>query len=315
MELDAEQLLAKFGRNPFSGFVRYEAPWRWFELDGGAAPYLEHRRVALFWADPLAADADAFLEALTRELRAAHRRICLLLIGEELARLARARGYVVLKIGEQPYFDFATWRLPRGDPGKHLRWCLNVARRAGVEVREYAPADEAAVREALAAWQDGLGRAPAESFLRTSPLALVEEKRLFLGWRDGKVDALVACSPVPAAGGWLLEDLIRRPDAVPGATEAAVVHALQSLAADGAACAWLDVAPLRGFESQIDGRARFLFRTLGPVVSWFDARYHFRALTTYLGKFQPTSWEPRYVALKPVVPTPLLLRAVRTLLQ
>jgi hypothetical protein len=29
-------------------------------------------------------------------------------------------------IGEQPYFDFATWRMPRGDLGKHLRWCLNV---------------------------------------------------------------------------------------------------------------------------------------------------------------------------------------------
>jgi phosphatidylglycerol lysyltransferase len=204
--------------------------------------------------------------------------------------------------------------VPRGDPGKHLRWCLNSARRAGVEVREYSAADETAVRDALASWQEGLGRSPADSFLRASPLALVDEKRLFLAWRDGRVDALVACSSVPAAGGWLLEDLIRRPDAAQGATEAAVVHALESLAADGAACAWLDVAPLRGTESQLDGRARVVFRALGPAISWFDARYRFRALTTYLGKFQPTSWEPRYIALKPVLPTPGLVRAVRTLL-
>ena len=314
MEVDAAQLLAAHGRNPFSGFVRYDAPWQWYETDGGAAPYLEHGRVALAWAEPLAGDPAAFLGDFTRELRAQRRRICFVLIGEEVARGARALGYVVLKIGEQPYFDFATWRLPRGDPGKHLRWCLNLARRAGVEVREYVPGDEAAVLDALGAWEGGLGRPPADSFLRASPLARLDEKRLFLAWRGGRVDALVACSSVPAADGWLLEDLIRRPDAANGATEAVIVHALETLAATGAGCAWLDVAPLRGFESQIEWRARILFRTLGPLVSFFDRRYHFRALTTYLGKFQPTRWTPRYIALKPVIPTPGLVRALRELL-
>jgi phosphatidylglycerol lysyltransferase len=314
VEVDAAQLLAEHGRNPFSGFVRYDATWQWHENPAGAAPYLEHGRVVLVWVDPLAADPGAFLRDFTRELRARRRRICLVLIGEEVGCAARALGYVVLKVGEQPYFDFTTWRMPRGDPGKHLRWCLNLAQRAGVEVREHGPGDDAAVLEVLEAWESGLGRAPADSFLRASPLAQHDEKRLFLAWRGGRVDALVACSTVPAANGWLLEDLIRRPDAANGATEAAVVRALETLAADGAACTWLDVAPLRGLDSQIDRRARILFHALGPLVSFFDARYRFRALTTYLGKFQPTSWTPRYVALKPVVPTPGLVRALRELL-
>src|SRR5579885_921237 len=135
MEVDVAQLLAEHGRNPFSGFVRYEAPWQWFETADGAVPYLARRRVALAWADPLAEDPVALLGEFTRGLRG--HRLCLMLIGEDVARAARALGYVVLKIGEQPHFDFATWRVPRGDPGKHLRWCLNLARRAGVEVREY----------------------------------------------------------------------------------------------------------------------------------------------------------------------------------
>lgn len=266
------------------------------------------------WADPLAADEGAFLESLTRDLRARRRRIVVLLIGEELARRAGTLGYAVLKIGEQPYFDLESWRMPRGDPGKHLRWCLNSARRAGVEVREYEASDEPAARDVIAAWRAGLGRPPAESFLRASPLTLVEEKRLFLARRGGTVEALLACSPVPAAGGWLLEDLIRRPGAPNGATEGAVIRALETFAVEGAACAWMDIAPLRGADAQIDGRARWLFRALGPAVSWFDARYGFRALTTYLGKFHPTAWTPRYVALNPVLPTPSLVRALRTLL-
>jgi len=282
--------------------------------DGGAAAYLEHAGVALVWGDPLAEDAGTFLEELTGELRSRRLRICLLLIGEELARLAHARGYAVLKVGEQPFFDLATWRQPRGDPGKHLRWCLNKARRAGVEVQAYEPRDEAAVHDALAAWQCGLGRASADSFLAASPLTRAAEKRLFLARTDGRIEAFVACSAVPAARGWLLEDLIRRPDAPVGATEALVVHALEALAADGAAGAWLDLAPLRGLGSQLDRRARFIFRAARPAVAWFDTRYRFRALTTYLGKFQPTEWVPRYVALNPVLPTPSLVRAVRTLL-
>lgn len=314
MGVDSAQLLAERARNPFSGFVRYDAPWRWHESAAGVVPYLEHGRVVLAWADPVADDREAFLRGFTHDLRARRRRICFVLIGEEVAHAARRLGYVVLKIGEQPYFDFAQWHVPRGDSGKHLRWCLNAARRAGVEVREYRSGDAAAVRDTLAAWESGLGRAPARSFLRAAPLAHLDAKRLFLARQDERVDALVACSPVPAARGWLLEDLIRRPDAANGATEVAVVHALETLAADGAACAWLDVAPLRGFESQIDWRGRVLFRSLGPLVSFFDRRYRFRALTTYLGKFQPTAWTPRYVALKPGVPAPGLVRALRELL-
>ena len=108
--------------------------------------------------------------------------------------------------------------------------------------------------------------------------------------------------------------MVRRPDAPIGATEAVVAHALHSLASRGAGCAWIDTAPLRGVDSQLDWRARFIFRVVGPAVAWFDARYRFHALTTYLGKFQPAGWTPRYVALNPVLQTPSLVRALRTLL-
>jgi len=181
-------------------------------------------------------------------------------------------------------------------------------------VRAYRPADGPTVADAVAAWQAGLGRKAADSFLRASPLALVDEKRLFLAFAGGRLEALLACSPVPAADGWLLEDLIRRPEAPMGATETLVVEALRSLAAEGAANAWLDLAPLRGSKDQIDGRARLLFRAAWPAVSLFDTRYRFRALTTYLDKFQPTDWTPRYVAFNPPWPSVALVRALKALL-
>ena len=313
-----EGVLARQGRNPVSFFIRYEAPWRYLlaRSGAGAVAYLERNRVALVWGDPLAApdDQTSLLDEMTDVLRERGLRVGLLLVGEDTASRALERGYGVLKVGEQPRFDLQQWRQPRGDPGKHLRWCLNRAAGAGIRVRAYEAGDEGRVAEALSLWAAGLGRAPAQSFLRASPLALADEKRIFLAESAGRLEAVVACAPVPAASGWLLEDLIRRPDAPTGATEALVVEALRHLGAEGAACAWMDIAPLRGTDRQLDRRARFLFRVAAPTVAFFDARYHFRALTTYLGKFQPTSWEPRYVALNPAMPTVGLVRALTAIL-
>jgi len=311
-------LAARVGGNPFAFCLRYEAPWRYLlgSHVEGAVAYLERDRVALVWADPLAADedADALLAEATATLRGRGLRTCLILVGEETARRALAGGYAVLKIGEQPYFDLPGWSRPRGDRGKHLRWCLNRAARAGVSVRPYEPRDERAATDVLRSWESGLGRPAAQSFLRASPLTLAEEKRIFVAEAaGGRIEAIVACTP-SAGGAWFLEDLVRRPTAPAGATEALVVETLGRLADDGAARAWLDIAPLRGSARQLDGRAQLLFRAAQPAVALFDSRYHFRALTRYVEKFVPSGWACRYVALNPAWPTLRVIRAVSSLL-
>jgi lysylphosphatidylglycerol synthetase-like protein (DUF2156 family) len=281
----------------------------------GVVAYLERDRVALVWSDPLAApeDAGTLLAEATAELRGRGLRTCLILVGEETAAHALACGYAVLKIGEQPFFSLVDWQQPRGDPGKHLRWCLNRAARAGIEIRPYEPRDEHGAADVLLAWERGLGRPSAQSFLRASPLVLAEEKRLFVAELRGRIEAIVACTPA-AGGRWFLEDLVRRPTAPPGTTEALVVETLRRLAADGAPLAWMDIAPLRGSARQLDGRAQLLFRAAQPAIALFDSRYRFRALGTYLEKFVPTGWSPRFVALNPAWPTLRVIRTVGSLL-
>ncbi len=313
----ALELAARLGDNPFSFCLRYDAPWRFLFGSGaeGAVAYLEHHGVALVWADPIAAPGNAgkVLAEATAELRGRKLRTCLILVGDETATHALAAGYAVLKIGEQPYFSLAEWRQPRGDSGKHLRWCLNRADRAGIAVRPYEPRDEHGAADVLLSWERGLGRPAAQSFLRASPLTLAAEKRLFVAELGGRIEAIVACTPA-AGSRWFLEDLVRRPTAPMGTTEALVVATLGGLAADGAELAWMDIAPLRGSARQLDGRAQLLFRAAQPAISLFDSRYRFRALTTYLEKFVPTGWAPRYVALNPAWPTLRVIRTVSSLL-
>ena len=69
-----------------------------------------------------------------------------------------------------------------------------------------------------------------------------------------------------------------RPDAPVGASELAVVATLRHLAESGAETAWLDVAPLRHVDEQLQRRATALFTAGRPVVAYFGRRYPFRDL-------------------------------------
>jgi phosphatidylglycerol lysyltransferase len=310
-------LLESYDALPESVCLLYEAPWRFFHASGteGAAAYIESHGVALVWCDPLCAPADRerVLSDLTRELRREGLRICLLIVSKPVAEAAQENGYAVLKIGEQPVFDLGRWEAPRGDPGKHLRWCLNVGRRAGIVASEIRGADERAqLVEVVAEWESALARPASRSFLRTDPLAAPERKRIFVAGREGRIEAFLACAQVNGGRGWFLEDLVRRPTAPVGATELAVVEALARLADGGADWAALDIAPLRGSVDQLDRRARRLMRAARPALGHFDTRYHFRARSQYAAKFAPSEWRPRYVALLPTLPTLGLFRAVRS---
>jgi phosphatidylglycerol lysyltransferase len=315
------KLLRLHGRNPNSFLAMYEGPWSLFDSDLGGVPYVEVDHTALAWGDPLSTPADgpALLGQFADAMRGRGLRVCMVPVQETVARQAMGQGHAVLKIGEEPVFDLTNWRPPRGDPGKRLRWALNHARRSGVAVEEYQHANrDLAVEEEIAcvraAWERSLGRRAVESFMRTEPLALAEHKRIFLARRDGDVVAVLACVPVYERDGWYLEDLVRLPDAVTGATELLIVEVLERLAAGGSRFATLGIAPLRGADRQVDRRARWLAGILRLAFERFDARYHFASLSRFKAKFRPTGWEARYATFLPPRPTVGLVRAVISVL-
>jgi lysylphosphatidylglycerol synthetase-like protein (DUF2156 family) len=176
------------------------------------------------------------------------------------------------------------------------------------------PGLEADVEAVLERWRAGLGRPETNSFMRTAPLALPALKQLFVARRNGAAEAVLACSRLPASETWYLEDLVRSPGAVNGATELLIVTALELLQADGVAGASFAMAPMRNPRGQIDPRAQWLGWALERVIRQLDRRYRFRAIARYEERFAPTEWRPRYVAFRPVIPRPAVIRtAVRVL--
>jgi phosphatidylglycerol lysyltransferase len=311
------ELVDRRGTSPLSFLLRYDAPWQAHWNGDGAIAYLEGKRAAVAWSDPLcdSAATPALLRSFDEEMRRQKRGVCLIAIGEDTARAALGNGFSLLKVGEEPWFDLSGWQVPvRGDPGKKLRWLLNHARAADVAVFHYGPGFrppglEADVEAVLERWRAGLGRPESNSFMRTAPLALPDLKQLFVARRNGVAQAVLACSRLPANETWYLEDLVRAPDAVNGATELLIVTALGLLRADGVSGASFAMAPMRNPRGQIDPRAQWLGWALERVIRQLDRRYRFRAIARYEERFAPTEWRPRYVAFRPVIPRLAVIRA------
>ena len=309
--------LDRFGSGPLSFLLRYDAPWRTFSLGEGVVCYLESPRAAVVWTDPLceAPELPALLGAFGRAMRAERRSVCLLVISEQTAKAAIELGFSALKIGEEPWFDLASWHTPRGNRGKKYRWAANHARRMGVEIEEYQPDAtrsaefENEVLDVLERWRTALKKPESNSFLRTSPFEQAALKRVFLARRAGRGEAALACAYLPAINGWYLEDSFRAPGAANGATELLIAAALARLQADGAAGAAFALAPMRGFEDQLDGRARWIGRIVGRAIRRVDHRYSFGAMARYEARFEPSEWRPRYLAFLPALPRPAAIRA------
>src|SRR5262249_42061713 len=117
-------LVDRRGVSPLSFLIRYDAGWRAHLCRGGAVCYPRSPRAAVAWSDPLCADDDlpGVLGSFDAAMREQRRGVCLVAVSEQTARAAMAAGFSALKVGEEPWFDLATWERPRGDRGKKLRW-------------------------------------------------------------------------------------------------------------------------------------------------------------------------------------------------
>lgn len=308
----------RFGRSPLSSLIAYDADWRAFPTgEGGVVPWLVAPRAAVAWGEPLCpagSEAEALI-AFAAAMRGEGRGVCAIAVGEETARAVIAAGFSAFKIGEEPRFDLAAWKRPAGNKGKKLRWAINHAHSQGVTVEEYRVAEgrdpqlDADVAEVVAGWRGALRREEPQSFMRTAPLDGAERKRLFIARRDGRAEALLACSRLEAAGAWYLEDVVRVPGSVNGATELLVVEALTRFRTEGYRSASFALAPMRKVDEQLDRKAQVLGGILAVAIRGFDRRYGFRAIARYEERFEPSEWLPRYIVFLPALPRPAVIRA------
>jgi phosphatidylglycerol lysyltransferase len=291
-------LVRRHGWNA-SAFQTLELGYRYFfhtvDGDEGCVAYVDTGGAWVAAGAPLAAAAalGALAAAFVRAASDSGKRCCF--FGVEQRLLAATRGVLeALEVGEQPSWDPRAWDAAL-ERHRSLREQLRRARAKGVTVREL-DSDEltsgplrAALERVIRRWLATRGLAPLAFLVQIEPFAFAAERRWFVAERAGRALGFAGLVPVPARGGWFVEDVLREPDAPNGTSELLLDAAMRWSAAHGASWLTLGLVPLAGSVPA----PLALFRR------YATALYDFQGLHRYKQKLAPSAWTTIYVAYPP----------------
>jgi len=312
------ELIRRHGWNATS-FQVLEPGYRyWFAPTGGDAcvAYVDTGCTWVAAGAPIAAEAQLATVTAAFSAAAAKARRKAVFFGVE-DRFLAATGLPAFKIGEQPTWDPARW-----DAGirasRSLREQLRRARAKGVVVRQVAPgelAEGARLRHAVDVlvrrWLASRPMAPMGFLVDIEPYRFAEERRYWAAEVGGQLIGFVAAVPIfargrdgasaEAGGAWLIEDMLRAPEAPNGMNELLIDTAMRAFADAGVGFVTLGMVPLAGVD-----------RWLARVRDVTRALYDFSGLDAFKSKLRPTAREPVWLAHAPGMRQIFALQAVLT---
>lgn len=268
---------------------------RWYWPPGAEVPrafvaYAEHGRARVAAGEPVASLDDLLTVAERFVDASVDAGLRVSFFGTE-GRLVQSPRFARRLLGEQPVWNPQGWAAHR-QAHRSLREQCRRARAKGVVVRAIDPAALTrdamglAVQQLMARWRATRSLAPMTFLVSIDLEAQLAQRRVFVAVQDNQLAGLLAMAPVPARGGWLLEHLLRDPDAPNGTAELLVDHAMQRLAAESVEWATLGLAPLHG---PVEGWLR-------RVRQWSRPLFNFEGLAAFKRKLRPDRWEPIYLA-------------------
>ncbi len=282
--------LRRFGWNATSFQVLGSGFSYWFSPDESCVAYVDTGRAWVVAGAPvcaaenLSAAAHAFVAEATRRGRDA-----VFFATEQ--RAASMPGFASLPIGEQPVWDPREWHatLVRA---KSVHAQLRRAGRKGVDITRVQAGlltDGSGLRHEVDAlvqsWQGARPLPPMGFLVEVEPFSFASERRLFVARRGERLVGLANAVPVYARGGWLVQDLVRAPDAPNGTVEALVDAVMRDAAELGSDYLTLGLAPLAG---AVPRPLRLAARYGAPL-------YDFAGLRAFKAKLGPRAWVPIYL--------------------
>lgn len=297
----ARSLVLRHGWNATAYQILNPGIAHWFSAGGDAViGYTHHRGVYVVAGAPACAAGrlPGVVAEFEREVRANGSHVCYFGAGERLEAVLRHDGSrAVVVLGANPEWDPADWPAIVARRAS-LRAQLNRARNKGVTVSEWGAARSRGNPElwrCLREWGATRGLPPMTFLVEPRTLDRLDDRRVFVAQRDGRVVGFLVASPIPQRQGWLVEQLIRGRGAPNGTNELLLDAAMRALAAGGARVVTLGLSPL--------SRRAGLNDAVNPawlrwVLGWIRAHgrrfYDFDGLDAFKAKFQPRRWEPVY---------------------
>lgn len=311
------ELVRAFGRNPLAPYALQGDKSVFFNAARTAAlAYRVAGEVAVVAGDPIgpAEEAPALLDQFQAFCHGRGWVPACYQVLPELVPLYHARGFKVMKIGEEAVLDLSGFTLT-GKRMANVRHSVTHAERAGLRVHIHRLADlDADMQAQLAAisraWLGGKMSMEMGFSMGALGEVLDEDTLVALAQDDaGCVWAFITVIPLPARGGWMLDLMRRRADAPGGAMELLLAHTAAYLCERGDRVFSLSLAPLADMQPSPEDAGPVVRRARAFLYEHFDHRYNYRSLQRFKEKFNPR-WEERFLAYPAEVPLATVIAAV-----
>ncbi|MEP7324489.1 MAG: DUF2156 domain-containing protein [Gemmatimonadota bacterium] len=295
----ARALVLEFGWNSTAYQILNPGIVHWFAARGDAlVGYVRHVGVRVVAGAPVAslerlAEVTAEFEA---DAARAGERVCYFGAEERLEQVSRGSPtHSVISLGAQPSWHPAGLAR-RISQHPSLRAQLNRVRNKQVVVTQWPrerASGNAELQQVLRAWLETRGLPPLRFLVEPQTLSQLEDRLIFVAERHGRVVGFLVASPVPARNGWLVEQIIRAPQAPNGVAELLISLAAETMAARGSEYVTLGLAPLSRRARLPEVPAPWWLRA---VLAWVRAHgrrfYNFDGLDAFKAKFFPEQWTP-----------------------
>lgn len=300
----ARQLVLRWGWNATAYQILNPGLSLWFSRSGDAVVgYVLASRVRVVAGAPICALER--LPQVVREFEAhaarSRHRVCYFGAAQRLEKLLRQdKSYSYVVLGAQPVWDPRNWSALVAEHSS-LRSQLRRARKKGVSVAEWSSEQarsDAGLHRCAREWIEARGLPPLHFLTEPRVLHDLAERRLWIATAAStcgselKVAAFLVASPVPARGGWLLEQFVRAPDAPNGSIELLIDAAMQALGSEGARFVTMGLAPLCRVCASSQDEPEWLKIVLLGVRAHARRFYNFDGLEAFKSKLHPHSWEP-----------------------
>lgn len=292
----ARELVREYGWNTTCWQILNPGIQLWFSADRRAVVGYVRAGSYFVVAGAPVCEAARLRETISEWESWADCRICYFGAERRLQELFAGDGSIcAVSLGAQPLWRPENW-VDRVSHDAGLRYQLSRARSKGVVVEEW-PADKVIesreLRACLHKWLASRGLPTMHFLVEPDTLGQPEDRRYFVGTRDGAVVAFVTLSPIPQRNGWLTEQFPRIPEAPNGSVELVLDTAVRSIAQTGADLVTMGIVPLSR-HGRLDPQESPGW--LRAVSAWTAAHgkrfYNFEGLDRFKEKFHPDEYEP-----------------------
>ena len=295
----AREIVLRYGSGSFCCRILQAGFEYWFSSKTCAVIGYKHRGHYLVCGGKPACSYKEY-RAVLAEFEQWARRRCLEIIffGVEKEEAKYHHRYASLALGAEPIWEPSHWTGCVAQ-SNGLRKQVRRATNKGVSIVEMVAGQASArdsMRRILARWVASRAMPPLGFLADVRPPWVADEQQIILAAEQhGQMIAYITACPIPQGRGYLIDQIVRMPDAPNGTSELLIDAMMCRLYRRGAQFVSLGLvalsrhAPKASMDASWLGVAQRLARRYGS--QW----YNFAGLDAFRSRLSPQRWEPLYI--------------------